>query len=243
MVVGRAGVIPGAPSANQPQNMSKAKMINTQPILRKLMLRTAPVLAAVALIALGSASAETVRFESSGAGSGSVLIEGTSTLHDWEVKGDAVHGFLVLNGSGIADATVDPKQRLLDGTPKARVEIPVDTLTSDNRGMDRRMLSALSASEHPTIDFALDSVRALEDGDRGEAEAIGELTISGVTRTVAFPVTIRRNDDALEITGVAELVMSDFEIDPPRAMLGAIRTGDEITVRVTWEPTFAPGTD
>lgn len=205
---------------------------------------------AMGLALLGSLSFaaranDAIEYRSAVAGAGRITIEGTSTLHDWEVGGDTILGHVTL-----AEAGADLEAAWLDAaeTLTAQVEIPVRSLASGRRRMDREMFSALNASEYPTITYRLTEMERMpeehEPPDPGDEPAggviillaTGELTISGQTRTVTFPVRIAERNGALKIEGQANLKMTDFGVEPPRLMLGALRTGDEINVGFTWEP-------
>lgn len=59
----------------------------------------------------------------------------------------------------------------------------------------------------------------------------GDLTVAGVTRRVEVSLEGMRLDHRLvHAQGKTELVMSDYEIDPPRALLGLIEVRDQLTV-------------
>ncbi len=182
-------------------------------------------------------------YDSEGSGAGRITIEGTSTLHDWEVGGDTIVGRITLD-----ETAADMEAAWLDAAEalSAQVEIPVRSLESGRRRMDREMFSALNASEYPTITYRLTAMERMpeehtvpeDDHDEGTVHLLanGELTISGQTRTVTFPVTIAARNGSLKIQGQAALTMTDFGVEPPRLMLGALRTGDEITVQFNWAP-------
>jgi len=68
-------------------------------------------------------------------------------------------------------------------------------------------------------------------------DAVGTLTINGVTTTNTMPVTIEKKDGKIKVTGSAPLKMSDFAVKPPApTILGisAIKTGDEIKFNFEW---------
>jgi hypothetical protein len=75
--------------------------------------------------------------------------------------------------------------------------------------------------------------RARRDGDRVVAE--GELTMAGATR----PLTVALSVDGDRLTGVAELVQSDWGIKPYRGLMGALRVRD--TVEVLIDARLPPG--
>ncbi len=183
-------------------------------------------------------------FESVAPQAGRITIEGTSTLHDWEIKGDTIVGRMSLDA-----AATDIESALFDGNaiPEVQVEIPVESLESGRRRMDTETAKALNAARYKFITYKLTSMErapdqpaerleAGEENDVLHAVATGELTISGQTRTVTFPVTIADRNGGLTIRGAADLKMTDFGVEPPRLMLGALRVGDDINVQFVWEP-------
>ena len=59
----------------------------------------------------------------------------------------------------------------------------------------------------------------------------GDLTVAGVTRRVEVSLEgVRLDHRLVHAQGKTELVMSDYEIDPPRALLGLIEVRDQLTV-------------
>ena len=175
---------------------------------------------------------------------GRVTIEGTSTLHDWHAEGRQIEGSVLVQEYELAvlwETTGDLAPHEL--APTVRVDIPIASLTSGKRGMDEKMREALKADTYPLITYRLESAQhaarhaAHADGGSGSLtlETTGVLTVAGVERTVELPMQVRRlSSDRLEVGGEASLRMTEFGIDPPRTMLGAIRAGDEVHVHWTW---------
>ncbi len=212
-------------------------------------MRHAPLIRAgggllAALLAVGASaeSTATERFDADLASS-RVTVEGTSTLHNWKVQGQSVEGYLSIDEQELAALWMrsSPPPHALAAT--VRVDILVNSLKSGKRGMDDKMHEALKATMHPMITYRLESakipmrqVAQEEDADGGRTiEATGVLMVAGVERTVDIPMHVRRlSDHRLEISGDTALRMTEFGIDPPRAMLGTLRTGDEVHVHWTW---------
>jgi polyisoprenoid-binding protein YceI len=69
-------------------------------------------------------------------------------------------------------------------------------------------------------------------------EATGNLTVSGVRRTVTMDVgiTVVEAGKKLKLNGVVPLKMSTFGIEPPapKAALGVIKTGDDVKIVFEW---------
>ena len=66
--------------------------------------------------------------------------------------------------------------------------------------------------------------------DGSKLSTNGNLTLAGVTRQIQMDVNVEETSEGIRYTGSVPLKMSDFEIRPPTAMFGALRTGDEVTV-------------
>ena len=56
------------------------------------------------------------------------------------------------------------------------------------------------------------------------------LRIAGVEREVALDAEDQRRDAALVVTGSLPLLMTDYGIKPPTAMLGMLKTDPKVTV-------------
>jgi len=60
--------------------------------------------------------------------------------------------------------------------------------------------------------------------------ALGNLTIAGKTNKVELAFNLTLNGDKVELVGKKAFKMTDFGVEPPKALLGTIKTGDEIEV-------------
>ena len=185
--------------------------------------------AAVAAVALGpmSQAAATAPLVLA---SGRVTIEGTSNIHGYSATSTAVKVAAVdvdTTGPNVLDRALEPNAiRVFD------VVIPTASLTSPRDGIDKNMHKALKAAEHPEIRFRL---RVL---DVKAGTATGRLTIAGVEKDVTLNLEVRRQDDALAVTGMTTLLMTDYGVTPPKAMLGMLKTNPKVTV--TFELLLGP---
>lgn len=142
-------------------------------------------------------------------------ITGTSTLHDWESDVESI----------LATATIDG-ETIRTGTFEAEVR----SIKSGNSTMDGNTYKAMNADEHPKITFSLKNQKITG----GKMPVSGELTIAGVTKRIKMELAAEQwAENQLLLNGSYTLKMSDYGIDPPRAMLGTIRTGDEVTITFT----------
>jgi hypothetical protein len=56
------------------------------------------------------------------------------------------------------------------------------------------------------------------------------LKIAGVEREVAFDLKTQRKEGSLVVRGEVPLLMTDYGITPPKAMLGMLKTDPKVTV-------------
>lgn len=148
-----------------------------------------------------------------------IRIEGTSSLHDWTCEASPVGGSLMIE-------TIDG---VLTGIEQASAALPVSAIDCDNGTMNKKVRDALEAKAHPVIRYELKSARVTTADGRVKVEAAGQLTLAGVQK----PFALHLQGSALEngryrFQGSAPLLMSDFGIKAPTAMLGTLKTGDAV---------------
>jgi polyisoprenoid-binding protein YceI len=175
-----------------------------------------------------------------------VTIQGTSTAHDWEMKGSLIGGSLEVP----AGTSFDPAQATIPGlkdgaltaTVVARIIVTTIHSMADHMAsvMDGLMQDALKAPNFPRIEYHLTELK-LKDGHAAgkpfEFDAKGDLSIAGVTNKVSFPVSIVALDkNVIKITGTTKLKMTDYGVKPPAPSfgLGLMKCGDEVTILIEW---------
>jgi polyisoprenoid-binding protein YceI len=161
-----------------------------------------------------------------------VSIAGTSNIHPFTASATDVRmSRLVLapaDGDRLAAATPG-------GVEAFDLVIRAASLTSPKEGLDKNMHKALKVSEHPEIIFRL---ARLEAGAAANSlKAVGMLKIAGVEREVSFAVKVAVNASTITVIGEVDLLMTDYGITPPKAMLGMLKTDPKITV--TFDTVFA----
>jgi polyisoprenoid-binding protein YceI len=149
-----------------------------------------------------------------------MTVSGTSSLHDWEsnVESLAGSGSIVIENSVIKD--------VLD----LQVTVVVKSIKSGKNGMDKKTYEALKESDHPNIKFSISSISKKSSNTLSSK---GKLTIAGKTKSVDMDVKYQLSSNEVSFTGDIKIKMSEYEIKPPTAMMGTIKTGDEITISYT----------
>jgi polyisoprenoid-binding protein YceI len=123
-----------------------------------------------------------------------------------------------------------------DGTAITAVEVEANlaALTSDDDRRDRTLgRQALESNTFPSGTFSLTEPIVLEsepvDGVPIAATAVGDLTLHGVTRSVAVALEGQLVGDQVVVIGSTEIVFADFDIDPPTAII-LVSVADEGTM-------------
>ena len=151
----------------------------------------------------------------------SFKIQGTSSLHDWEMTSQACKGAM----------NIFPKDNILD-IAEISVQVSVSSLKSGKKIMVKKCYDALKYEDYPNIVFTLDQVQDLKQKDAANYEAVfkGKLHIAGVSKPADIAVQISREEDKVRIKGSKSLKMSDFDVEPPKALMGTLKTGNDIEI-------------
>ena len=148
-----------------------------------------------------------------------IWVDGTSTIHDWTCE--------------VANVTADiAAEDGFSSLSKAVITVKSDALECKNGTMNKKALSALNVKKHPTIRFAATSNDVTTAGNDIKIQTTGKLELAGTTKPVTATVTGKTQaDGSIRFTGTLPIKMSDYGIDPPTAMLGTMKTGDDVKVR------------
>lgn len=105
--------------------------------------------------------------------------------------------------------------------------------------MNNKTWKALKKDKYPEIRFTLEPGDPTVPANK-KSLIEGELTVAGKTDKIKLPVQISLQNEKLNVKGKVALKMSDFGIDPPTAMMGAMKTGDEVVIKYNIELTENP---
>jgi polyisoprenoid-binding protein YceI len=114
----------------------------------------------------------------------------------------------------------------IEGTTISVTEIEVDmtTLETDNDRRDGAIRNqAIETSQFPTATFTLTEPIELRElpaeGKEVQVDAVGDLTLHGVTRQVTFPLEAQVDGDVITVTGSLEVQFADYDIEKPTAAI------------------------
>ena len=157
-----------------------------------------------------------------------ITISGTSNIHAYTASTTTVRVTRAQLGSVVPGPDLWVGALKPGAVDPFEVAIPSATLTSPKEGLDKNMHKALKVTEHPDITFRLSR---LEGGEAsGAIRGVGILRIAGVEREVTLLLKTQRTQTNLTVTGEVQLLMTDFGITPPKAMLGMLKTDPKVTV-------------
>jgi len=149
-----------------------------------------------------------------------LIISGTSSLHDWESTVEKLEckGSFTLSNNSLSD--------LRDVV----VKIPVTAIKSTKgKIMDNKTYDAFSHEKNPLITFTMTSKKI--DTGKSSVDLSGTLAMAGVTRSIEMSLNYKLLPGGeLQITGSKKLAMTDFKMEPPTAMMGTIKVGNEVLV-------------
>ncbi len=153
----------------------------------------------------------------------SITIHGTSNLHSWVERAGSFSGTSSVNLND--NATFD-----MEGV---NIKIDVRSIKSEKGTiMNNNTYKALKADAYPQILFNLNvPVKSIPKINNQFIIAKGTLSIAGITQSIDMKVKLTIFEQGkLSFEGAQTIKMTDYNIKPPTAMLGTLKTGNEITI-------------
>jgi polyisoprenoid-binding protein YceI len=150
-------------------------------------------------------------------------ISGTSSLHDWTSDANSVRTSANLSLGG--EQGIDLKS--------LKVEVPVDKIKSPKgKIMDNKTYEALKMEQHPLITFDLVKIISrTKTADGIKLVADGNLKIAGVTKLRRIEALAKIDDSGkVSFKGSHSISLKDFNMEPPTALMGSIKTGEAVMV-------------
>ena len=199
-------------------------------------------------LALGIGSATVANDARGGALLGRVLLNGQSTLHGWSCESlqaelnmpfvvdvEAAHTFFKLLMEEWPEEQGELLERLnglYEEGVQFSVATPVASLVCGNRIMERDLSQAVRASQYPLVEVELGRVLDIAVRDNPGKDVLvlrtaGSITLGGQRRPVELEVFVELTEhDELRFRTGKDLLMTDFDVTPPTALMGLIRVDD-----------------
>ncbi len=152
-----------------------------------------------------------------------IKVLGSSNIHDWTMTATGIEsqGDFKFEGSQL---------RTLNSFS---FSVGAKSLKSEHESMDNRTYKTINADKFPKIIYKLNSaVVSQVQKNKYAIKATGDLTISGATQTIVLNVTaIVNSDNTITCTGSQKIQLTDYKIDPPTFMLGAMKVKNDLTIQ------------
>lgn len=151
-----------------------------------------------------------------------MTVSGTSSLHDWTSE------VTKLEWKG----TVITQENSITEVKNLEVKIPVTAIKSTKgKIMDNKTYEAFNHEKYPSIIYQLSTLTVSANGTENILNATGTLTMAGVKNNITMKVTGKLlPNGGVQLTGSHKLNMRTFKMEPPTAMMGTIKVGEEVTV-------------
>lgn len=152
----------------------------------------------------------------------SITVEGTSNIHAWHATSTELTSSIQMAQPVSAGSAVE----------SVTLSLPVTSLKSGKGGLDKNLYKALKAEQNPTITFVMKGYRASPKGEAFAAVVTGTLTVNGVEKEIVAEASMTGDaKTGIKALGSATFKMTDFGVKPVTALMGTIRTGDQVTVK------------
>jgi len=152
----------------------------------------------------------------------SVVVAGTSTLHDWEMKAG--------NGSVAVNFELDAAGKPVDVVSLNFVVGPT-ALKSGKDAMDNNAYKALDTKAYNIIKFSAISGTITAQGANYIVKCVGLMQIAGKTVNTEVVATCTvAADGSISFSGKKAIKMTTWGVKPPTFMMGSIKTGDDLNI-------------
>ena len=156
--------------------------------------------------------------------SAKVTVNGKSNVHDWEMTSTGVEsqGIFKFNS----------KDELI-GLSAFNFTVLAKSLKSGRSSMDGRTYKSIKADEFPKINYKLTYAEVtMVQSNKYSIQTTGILTIAGKTQSISMKVMALVNaDQSISCHGAEKLMLTDYAIEPPSFMLGAMKVGNDLVIK------------
>ncbi len=155
-------------------------------------------------------------------------LSGTSTVRAWSCP---AQGIMTVTPGRASE----PVPGFPTGVQTVAITVPVRAIECEEEDMREHLREALDEPAHPEIVYQLEQYTLTGNNT---AQTSGTITISGVTRPIAFDVQLTPSAQGVRSVGDTTINMTDFNITPPSLWLGMLNVGE--LVRVRFEAVLPP---
>ncbi|MBC7690872.1 MAG: YceI family protein [Methylotenera sp.] len=167
-----------------------------------------------------------------------VKLDGDSTVRKYTANAASV----TIVGKGALNAvSKSASAAKLPWTPlEIEMTLPITSLTSGERTLDKHMRENLKSEKNPNIQLKLNHFyfSGADSATVHPLKATGVMTVAGVSKPLELEAMTAVEGQKVNFKGKKKILMSDFGIAPPVLMMGSLKTKDEI--EITYDVTLSP---
>lgn len=165
-----------------------------------------------------------------------ILFSGISSIHsetfrvlDSGIRFVAIHPFKTVHADcgGVA---ISPDHYTVNESiglefPKSiRIEFPVQEIRSGDKSRDEHIAESLGYPKYKTVQF--ESKQIILKGE--SLTVLGILTVNGIGKEIKSLANVRRIGQEIRIEGSFQVLMSDFNVEPPSLLFAVAK--QEVTI-------------
>lgn len=154
-------------------------------------------------------------------------VQGTSSLHEWEseITGVEFKGVLITDANSVREIK------------STELKIPVEGIKSTKgKIMDTKTYEAFNYKKNPYVTYKYISAKV---NATGGWEINGTLSMAGSSQPIVLnAITKVLPNGEVRVTSSKKIKMTEFNMQPPTAVMGTIKVGDEVTL--TFDLTLTP---
>jgi len=171
-------------------------------------------------VMLGNSKLLAQNYQATAANS-TLKVQGTSNVHDWDMSAEqfTVKAMIEKNGETIEIKTLS-------------LEALAEGLKSGKGGMDKNTYKALKTDKSKNIRFnATKTVSInLASANTYKVEMEGVMEIAGKKQTTNISFDLVSSNNGYTLTGAKLINMPEYDVTPPTALMGTIKTGADVTI-------------
>ena len=173
----------------------------------------------ILLLSIGTIFAQNLKLSNA---QSTLQVYGTSSLHNWEVNADKLSG----------DGVFIIKSDTLVNIKILSFYVATVDLKGEKKGMKNKILNALQADKYASVRYQFEKLDAIKQVsfNNYDVDVTGNLTIAGKTKQIELFLNMSVFDNKIRIKGYKNINMIDYNIKPPRALMGILKTGDSVKV-------------
>jgi hypothetical protein len=113
-----------------------------------------------------------------------------------------------------------------------KVRIPVTSIKSEKgRIMDSKTYEAFDSDKNPFVTYTLSAAKIAGTSTEFTINSTGTLSMAGASRTIEMPVKAKMlSNGDIQLKGSHKMNMRDYKMEPPTAIMGTIKVGEELTI-------------